>query len=151
MKAELEPSLCRTIRFSIILWKIKHHIANQFGSAKGAAVMYCPLSIPPGARSLRFLQGAGGSTFASSSRRSSTDRESMPAWRPRFYDFNVWTERKRLEKLRYMHRNPVKRGLLQEPKQWRWSSFRYYMYGEEEAVRVNDCDLMRMSGGKPAV
>ena len=32
-------------------------------------------------------------------------------WQPRYYDFNVWTERKRIEKLRYMHRNPVKRGL----------------------------------------
>ena len=27
-------------------------------------------------------------------------------WQRRFYDFNVWTERKRIEKLRYMHRNP---------------------------------------------
>jgi REP-associated tyrosine transposase len=25
-------------------------------------------------------------------------------WQKRFYDFNVWTERKRLEKLRYLHR-----------------------------------------------
>jgi putative transposase len=33
-------------------------------------------------------------------------------WQRRFYDFNVWTERKRVEKLRYMHRNPVKRGLV---------------------------------------
>lgn len=32
---------------------------------------------------------------------------------PRFYDFNVWTEHKRVEKLRYMHRNPVRRGLVQ--------------------------------------
>jgi putative transposase len=33
-------------------------------------------------------------------------------WQRRFYDFNVWTRRKRVEKLRYMHRNPVKRGLV---------------------------------------
>jgi hypothetical protein len=26
-------------------------------------------------------------------------------WQKRFYDFNVWSERKRIEKLRYMHRN----------------------------------------------
>ncbi len=36
-------------------------------------------------------------------------------WQKRFYDFNVWTERKRIEKLRYMHRNPVKRGLVSRP------------------------------------
>jgi len=55
----------------------------------------------------------------------------------RFYDFNVWSERKRVEKLRYMHRNPVKRGLVEEPDQWKWSSFRAYSYGERGMVRVN--------------
>ena len=60
-----------------------------------------------------------------------------PVWQKRFYDFNVWSERKRIEKLRYMHRNPVKRGLVEEPDQWRWSSFRTYFYGERGLVRVN--------------
>ena len=58
-------------------------------------------------------------------------------WQKRFYDFNVWSERKRSEKLRYMHRNPVKRGLVAEPEQWRWSSFRSYAYGEKGLVRVH--------------
>ena len=31
-----------------------------------------------------------------------------------------------LEKLRYIHRNPVKRGLCASPEQWPWSSFRHY-------------------------
>ena len=39
-------------------------------------------------------------------------------WQKRFYDFNVWSERKRVEKLRYIHRNPVKRGLVESPEQW---------------------------------
>jgi putative transposase len=39
----------------------------------------------------------------------------MPIWQPRFYDFNVRTEDKRIEKLRYMHRNPVERGLVEKP------------------------------------
>jgi putative transposase len=58
-------------------------------------------------------------------------------WQKRFYDFNVWSERKRIEKLRYMHRNPVKGGLVMEPDQWRWSSFRSYAFGERGAVCVN--------------
>jgi putative transposase len=33
-------------------------------------------------------------------------------WQGRFYDFSVWTEHKRIEKLRYIHRNPVERGLV---------------------------------------
>ena len=58
-------------------------------------------------------------------------------WQKRFYDFNLWSERKRIEKLRYMHRNPVKRGLVERPDQWRWSSFRAYYFGEPGLVRVN--------------
>jgi len=53
-----------------------------------------------------------------------------------FQDFNVYSERKRLGKLRYMHRNPVKRGLVIEPGQWKWSSFRAYSSGERGLVRV---------------
>jgi len=58
-------------------------------------------------------------------------------WQARFYDFNVWSAKKRIEKLRYMHRNPVKRGLVPHPELWRWSSFRHYAYGEPGPVAVN--------------
>ena len=65
-------------------------------------------------------------------------------WQERFYDFNVWTEQKRIDKLRYMHRNPVKRGLANSPDQWPWSSFRFYMFGENGLVRVNETSVMKM-------
>jgi hypothetical protein len=55
---------------------------------------------------------------------------------PRFYDFNVFTEKKRIEKLRYMHRNPVVRGLCKLPEQWTWSSFRHFAYGDVGVVEV---------------
>ena len=60
-----------------------------------------------------------------------------PFWQARFYDFNVWTTKKRLEKLRYMHRNPVKRGLVESPEQWRWSSYRSYLLEKVGPVRIN--------------
>ena len=59
-------------------------------------------------------------------------------WQRRFYDFVVFSENKRVEKLRYMHRNPVQRGLVLEPQQQLWSSFRHYVYGERGAVLVNE-------------
>ena len=58
-------------------------------------------------------------------------------WQARFYDFNVWSTKKRVEKLRYMHRNPVKRGLVESPEQWRWSSYRHYLLAETGPVQVN--------------
>ncbi len=61
-----------------------------------------------------------------------------PFWQERFYDFNVFTTNKRVEKLRYMHRNPVKRGLVCAPEEWRWSSYRFYFLDEAGPVRVNE-------------
>ena len=52
-------------------------------------------------------------------------------WQRRFYDFNIWSQRKEVEKLKYMHRNPVVRGLVEKPDDWRWSSYRSYAYRED--------------------
>jgi putative transposase len=57
-------------------------------------------------------------------------------WQRRYYDFNVWTDRKRIEKLRYMHRNPIARGLVERPEDWKWSSFLHYATGIEGPVEI---------------
>ena len=57
-------------------------------------------------------------------------------WQARYYDFNLWSERKFTEKLRYIHRNPVKRGLVKRPEIWTWSSFRHYLSGEVGPVEI---------------
>ena len=57
-------------------------------------------------------------------------------WQPRYYDFNVWSEKKRIEKLRYIHRNPVKRGLVERPADWEWSSYRHYLTGKAGVVEI---------------
>ena len=59
-------------------------------------------------------------------------------WQARFYDFVVFTAKKRWEKLHYMHQNPVKRGLVLGAEQWRWSSSRHYGLGERGPVLVNE-------------
>ena len=65
-------------------------------------------------------------------------------WQARFYDYNVWGGRKQVEKVRYIHRNPVRRGLVESPEQWHWSSFRAYAFGEAGPVRVNDWTVLNM-------
>ena len=57
-------------------------------------------------------------------------------WQRRYYDFNVWNEEKTQEKLRYMHRNPVRRGLVAKPEDWPWSSFRHYATGALGTVEI---------------
>ena len=70
-------------------------------------------------------------------------------WQKRFYDFNVWTARKRAEKLRYMHQNSVQR-LVESPEQWRWSSFRAYFLGQAGPAAVNKWDVIKMKIRAPA-
>jgi putative transposase len=65
-------------------------------------------------------------------------------WQARFHDCNVWSGLQEMEKLRYIHRNPVRRGLVETPGQWLWSSFRAYAYGEAGPVRVNDWTMLKM-------
>ncbi len=62
--------------------------------------------------------------------------EKRPFWYARYYDFNVFRADKRMEKLRYMHRNPVLRGLVEQPADWAWSSFHHYLTGEQRVVEV---------------
>ncbi len=62
--------------------------------------------------------------------------EEVEFWQRRYYDFNVWSEEKRVEKLRYMHRNPVNRGLVEKPEDWPWSSFRHYAFSEVGEVEI---------------
>ncbi len=57
-------------------------------------------------------------------------------WQKRYYDFNVWSDRKRIEKLRYLHRNTVTRGLVSSPEEWEWSSFRHYLTGAPSVVEI---------------
>ncbi len=57
-------------------------------------------------------------------------------WRRRYYDLNVHNPEMTTEKLRYMHRNPVKRGLVSKPEDWVWSSFRHYACGLEGVVEI---------------
>jgi len=58
-------------------------------------------------------------------------------WQRRFYDFNVWSLKKRVEKLHYMHMNPLKRRLVDHPKDWPWSSFSFYANPSHGLIRVN--------------
>jgi len=62
--------------------------------------------------------------------------EGSPFWRERYYDFNVWSEGKRVEKRRYIHRNPVTRGLVERPEDWKWSTFCITRWAAEGVVEI---------------
>ena len=57
-------------------------------------------------------------------------------WQKRYYDFNIRNHAQFVEKLDYIHRNPVKRGLCGQPEDWEWSSFPHYATGCEGRVEI---------------
>src|SRR5437588_8656581 len=57
-------------------------------------------------------------------------------WQKRYYDFNIRDYPQFVEKLRYIHRNPVKAELCERPEDWEWSSFRHYATGGEGRVEI---------------
>jgi len=64
-------------------------------------------------------------------------------WQKRYYDFNIRNYPQFVEKLRYIHRNPVKAGLCERPEDWEWSSFRCYATGCEGRVEVESESIAR--------
>ncbi len=79
-----------------------------------------------------------------------------PFWQKRYYDRNVRSVREFGIKLGYLHRNPVKRGLVADPGDWKWSSFRHYAFCKMGVVEIEsewtgrDREL-KMTGGAPRV
>ena len=68
------------------------------------------------------------------SRRLKGEREQF--WQDRYYDRNVRGEDARTEVIQYIHRNPVKRGLVVRPELYAWSSFGHYLTGEQGRVQI---------------
>ena len=64
------------------------------------------------------------------------DAQLKQFWQKRFHDFNVYSDHKRVQKIRYMHRNPVKRRLVAAPELWHWSSYRFYILDEPGTLTI---------------
>ena len=57
-------------------------------------------------------------------------------WQKRYYDFNVRNHEQFVEKLHYLHCNPVKAGLCERPEDWPWSSFLHHASGCEGRIEI---------------
>jgi putative transposase len=98
---------------SLVLKVLKQRVSRDLRKRKRG---------PAGQMKLSFMTGGGA----------------LPRfWQPSFYDFNVWSAKKVNEKLEYMPMNPVKRGLVERPAQWSWSSYSFYARGEPGLVPID--------------
>jgi putative transposase len=66
--------------------------------------------------------------------------EAAELWQGRFFDRALRTVKEYHEKVEYLHLNPVRRGLVLRPQDWRWSSMREYA-GGDAAEQARRCGL----------
>jgi len=59
-----------------------------------------------------------------------------PVWQAKYYSFNIRSEVKVKEKLKYMHNNPVKSGLVSCIEDWKFSSARFYNFKKPVGVMI---------------
>ncbi len=67
-------------------------------------------------------------------------REEGLLWQPRFFDRALWTVKEYYEKVEYVYQNPLKAGLVEQPGEWKWSSYHDYA-GMEAAEQERCCGL----------
>jgi putative transposase len=59
-----------------------------------------------------------------------------PMWQPKYYVFNIFSPPKAMEKLTYMHNNPVASGLVARAQDWQFSSAGWYLLNKSVGVRL---------------
>ena len=71
-------------------------------------------------------------------------------WQKRYYDYNIRNHHQFVEKLRYIHHNPVMRGLCEQPEDWEWSSCRHYATGMKDVWKLNPSGRQECANGERA-
>jgi putative transposase len=62
-------------------------------------------------------------------------------WQVRCYDHNCRTPEIVREKIEYCHKNPVVRGLVNDPSDWRWSSYNWYAGCTDVPISMDEPDF----------
>ena len=111
----------RDYQISRILWRIKKPFADRIlAHVRAVHADFLPRLAerrPDGRVAHRFWQPGGG------------------------YDRNLWTPKRIHEKIRYVHENPVRRGLVDRPEDWPWTSYRTWCSGQPDPLRLDLGDV----------
>ena len=126
----LETAAARDIVEAVLEQIRKRHQARVYAYVLMPEHIHLLMNEPPAILLAQFLKALKQVT----SRMLRGPREKF--WQDRYYDSNVRGESARSEVVRYIHRNPVVRGLVEKPEEWAWSSFRHYAAGVKGTVEI---------------
>ncbi len=66
-----------------------------------------------------------------------TERSQNKVWQDSYWDKNIYSEQFLRQRLDYMHRNPVRAGLVEDEGLYPYSSYRNYVLGEQWLVEID--------------
>lgn len=92
----------------------------------------------PVVRILLGSRGVSASTDSQGTKALATQKRVIKIWQPSFYDFNIYSDKKLEEKMNYIHWNPVRAGLCENPEDWPWSSYNFYKAGKRGKIRIEN-------------
>jgi putative transposase len=95
------------------------------------------------------IQSLKITTAMNSSNNRLMDGRRSPLWQKRYYDRNLSTHEELMEKLQYIHRNPIRAGLCARPEDWPWSSFLHYATGALGVVEIESEWTARLREKEP--
>jgi REP element-mobilizing transposase RayT len=81
-------------------------------------------------------------TAAEQDRRGNTYR----VWQEGFHPVAIETEKFFQEKLEYIHQNPVRKGFVEQPEQWKYSSARNYLLDDVSIIHIERLYSLVVSG-----
>ena len=126
----LEPSSAKQAFETILEQTRARHQACVYAYVVMPEHIHLLIHEPPKMQLAQFLKVLKQTT----SRKLRGSREQF--WQERYYDSNIHGEQACSTTLRYIHRNPVKRGLVTRPEDWPWSSFLHYATGQQRTVEI---------------
>ena len=122
------PATKETFEFVLEHTRLRHR-AKVYAYVLMPEHIHLLINEPPAILVAQFLKALKQIT----SRKLRGDRRQF--WQDRYFDANIYGEKARSEVIRYIHRNPVKRGLVASPEQYGWSSFNHYASESEESLK----------------
>jgi len=101
------------------------------------------LKAPVSRAAKAWLQQSGNQKWLRNLTTRHGKRETFRFWQPGGgYDGNVWKTRTTEQVINYIHANPVRRGLVERPTEWRWSSAQAHAGVEDVPLTVDPVDLV---------
>jgi len=68
-------------------------------------------------------------------------KQNYKIWQDEFHPEAVYSEKWFLQKLQYIHNNPVRKGFVTKPEDWKYSSARNWILDDHSVMRI-DKDIL---------